>query len=148
MVVNELAARALFNLEAENVARLVQARHGILYSREFPVLDIGMRAAQRPELRLLVDATDWNDRPPSMALLSATGDRLPSGLVPRHPGGVFNSNAHPVTGHPFVCMAGVLEYHTHTSHLQDHWSNYRDRSSHSLAGIVIQVWNAWLHSSP
>jgi hypothetical protein len=32
---------------------------------------------------------------------------------------------HPVTHLPFICMQGFWEYHTHTSHLNDLWQNYK-----------------------
>jgi hypothetical protein len=32
---------------------------------------------------------------------------------------------HPITHLPFICMQGFWEYHTHTSHLNDQWQNYK-----------------------
>lgn len=145
---NEAASKALFEADTEVIAKLTESKKGFLYSISFPTIDIGLRGVGRQELRLRLNATNWNDEPPSITLLASNGERLPGPSVPKHPGGVFNNSAHPVTGHPFVCMAGSLEYHRHTNHLTDLWQNYKDRSTHTLAGIVHQLWRAWLSSTP
>jgi len=48
----------------------------------------------------------------------------------------------PITHLPFVCMIGTNEYHTHSSHVSDAWSQYRD--SRTLGSIVYQIQQGWL----
>jgi hypothetical protein len=84
---------------------------------------------------------EWNELPPSIALLDRDGKYLSA--IARDPGGVFNPGPHPMTGRPFICMRGALEYHTHPSHLNDPWGQLRGKSSYDLGGIVTQVWRAW-----
>jgi len=145
--VNEAAARVLFERDVHGLSeRLLTSRNWNLYSSEFPVLDVGFRGESRAELRLRLVATNWNDEPPSVALLNSAGEFLSQ--LPRHAGNVFNNGAHPATGRPFVCMAGAREYHTHSSHLGDVWENYRKRDGYTLGGILTQLWHAWLKSAP
>ena len=144
---HEAASRALVANEIKVIGRLAATRKWELYSTEFPVIDIGFRNDGRSELRVRILAANWNDDPPSVVLLTADGRPLAGSNVPKHPTGVFNASPHPRTGAPFVCMAGTSEYHTHPSHLNDLWQNYKIRDSHCLAGIATQVWSAWLKSA-
>lgn len=82
---------------------------------------------------------EWDDLPPSLNLFDPdTGQDLPWG---RWPQGVWSvGNPHPVTGKPFLCLPGIREYHTHSSHLGDAWENYRARGTYSLPYIVHRVW--------
>jgi hypothetical protein len=142
---NEAIAKELFDQDAGKIPdKLMAVRNWKLYSREFPVLDIGFQAGGRSEMRVRLTVKNWNDSPPSVALLDSEGNFLNAAQLPKNPGTVFNGGAHPSTGHPFVCMAGTLEYHTHGSHIQDVWDNYKRRDSHTLGGIVTQIWNSWL----
>jgi len=144
---NEAVSRALFDRDASGLSqRLLTSRNWILYGREFPVLDVGFRGEGRRELRVRLVARSWNAEPASAELLNGAGEFLAE--APRHPGGVFNNSAHPATGRPFVCMAGAREYHTHPSHVNDPWENYKNRSAYTLGGILTQLWKAWLKSSP
>jgi hypothetical protein len=36
-------------------------------------------------------------------------------------------------------MPGILEYHTHYSHVGDKWDNYKASPDYSIFGIVSQV---------
>ncbi len=115
-----------------------------MFSRAYPLLDVAFIAAGRRTLRLQLHCEDWNELPPSIALLDVDGSL--TSQPPTGPTGVFNNSAHPATGRPFICMAGAREYHTHSSHIGDHWSNYKLRSGYDLGGIVSQIWSAWLKS--
>jgi hypothetical protein len=144
---NELVSRALFERDVSGLrGRLLTSRKWMLYSREYPVLDVGFRAESRQELRLRLVAKNWNEEPASVELLNSEGEFLTE--APRHPSGVFNNSAHPVTGRPFVCVAGAREYHIHPSHVNDSWENYKNRVAYTLGGILTQLWNAWLKSIP
>ena len=146
---NETASKALFDEDVGKIGeRLLSSRNWELYSREFPVLDVGFRATGRPELRLRLHATNWNDDPPSIEILGPDGTLLPPDRIPRGPTSVFNWNAHPLTGRTFVCMAGSREYHTHNGHSADLWNNYKSKDAFRLGGILTQLWNAWLKTSP
>jgi hypothetical protein len=142
---NDAASKALFvDDTGKLIARLLDARNWKLYGREFPVLDVGFRGAGRTEMRVRLIASNWNDRPPSIELLDGAGAYLTNANIPRNAGSLFNGGPHPSTGRPFVCMAGSLEYHTYSGHVNDVWENYKHRDSHTLGGIVTQLWNAWL----
>jgi hypothetical protein len=104
-------------------------------------VDVSFNDGIRTPLRLRLRAENWNDQPPSAELLETNGALMASDRIPR--GGVFNGGSHPKTKHPFVCMAGLLEYHTHPSHVSDHWENYKSRCSHNLTGILFQLWDSW-----
>lgn len=144
---NEAASKALFERDVLGLgARLLTSRSWRLYGVEFPVLDVGFRAPNRVEFRLRLIAKNWNDDPPCVELLNSAGEFLTH--LPQHPGGVFNNGKHHLTGRPFVCMAGTLEYHTHPSHVGDFWDNYKKRDGYTLGGILTQLWNAWLKSTP
>jgi hypothetical protein len=145
--VNEIVARTLFDKDVSGLSdRLFTVRNWNLYSREFPILDVGFRTAGRIELRLRLVTKNWNDEPPSVDILNSEGEFLTR--APQYPGGPFNNNAHPSTGRPFVCMAGIKEYHTHPSHSNDAWANYKGKADYTLGGILTQLWNAWLKTTP
>lgn len=142
---NEAASRVLFDLDVAGLSkRLLASRNWMLYSREFPVLDVGFRAANRAEFRLRLIAKDWNDQPPSAELLNGSGEFLKQ--LPQYPGGIFHNGNHPSTGRPFICMAGTLEYHTHSSHISDAWENYKKKDAYKLGGIATQIWEGWQKS--
>jgi len=142
---NEAVSRALFERDVSGLSeRLLTSRNWKLYSREFPVLDVGFRAEGRPELRLRLGVKNWNEEPASVELLNSAGEFLIQ--APQHPGSVFNNGAHPATGRPFVCMAGTLEYHTHPSHVNDSWENFKNKVT--LGSLLTQLWSAWLKSKP
>jgi len=141
---NETASRALFEDDVRKISeRLLASRNWKLYNNEFPVLDVGFRGDGRTELRLRFIAANWNDAPPSVELLDASGNFLAANQVPQRPGGVFNQGIHPATSRPFVCMAGTLEYHTHSSHVGDSWNNYKSKDAFTLGGIMTQLWSSW-----
>ena len=131
---NEIVSRTLFDRDISGLSdRLLTVRNWNLYSREFPILDVGLRAVGRAELRLRLVTKNWNDEPPSVEILNNEGEFLTR--LPQYPGSPFNNNAHPRTGRPFVCMAGINEYHTHPSHSNDAWANYKDKADYHWAGF-------------
>ena len=144
---NSVASQELFEEQTKHLkGPLLVARGWTAFSSAFPVLDIGFTSQGRLPIRFQLNCEDWHEKPPSVALLSWEGERLRS--VPTGPTSVFNSSSHPVTGFPFVCMPGSKEYHSHPSHLNDHWENYKTRSGYDLGGIVHQIWLAWMKSRP
>jgi len=136
------AAKALFDEEVANLSAALAKRRGwAFHSVEFPMIDCSFMAPGRTMLRLRLQCDNWNDSPPAISLHAADGTPLTT-LLP-NPTGVFNSNAHPTTGRPFICMRGAREYHTHPSHVGDPWETLKSSSSYSLGGILTQLWNAW-----
>src|SRR5712691_1345042 len=105
---HEAASRALFDEEVEKFRpELFEHRGWTLFSKVYPVIDVGFSASDGSRLRIRMTCNDWNDRPPSVEFLNWHGQLL--SVIERDPAGVFNNSAHPATGKPFVCMRGVRE---------------------------------------
>jgi hypothetical protein len=49
-------------------------------------------------------------------------------------------DAHPVTGLPFLCVAGNREYHSHPQHTGDSWLLHRPLGEGSMSTICDRVW--------
>jgi hypothetical protein len=141
---NEVAAKALFDAEMPALLSLAKLRGWEVHSAAYPLVDVTFVSTERMPLRVQMHAPDWNDTPPSVALLLPSGDLCPSEKLPQH--NMFNRSAHNVTGKPFICSPGTKEYHTHSSHLNDPWDNHRGKSRNNLPGILTQIWNAWQHA--
>jgi hypothetical protein len=142
--VNPLGARALFDVAVAALdERVLASRDWVIHERSFPSLDIAFRNSARSELRVRLNCEDWNDTPPSVALLAPDGTFL-TALPPMRPGStIFNGSPHARTGRPFVCMVGTREYHEHESHVNDLWSNYKSAEGYKLGGIVERLWRGW-----
>jgi hypothetical protein len=146
---NETASRLRFDKDVGTMGdRLLGVRGWKLYTKEFPVLDVGFQAEGRTELRVRLVATNWNDEPPSVELLDKDGNYLTGPKIPQNSGNVFHTDNHHLTGRPFVCMAGAREYHTHSSHTGDLWDNYKRRGGYDLGGIMTQLWHVWKKCTP
>lgn len=92
-----------------------------------------------------MDLKDWNEQPPSISLRDGAGNVLKT--CPANPSGVFNNGPHRHTGLPFVCMKGSLEFHTHESHLNEPWEQFRDKPGFDIGDILFKLWNAWLEGT-
>jgi hypothetical protein len=144
---HEAVSRHLFAEGVKGLGpELCAARGWALHVAEFPILELGFSATGRQSIRMRATCNDWNGLPPSVEWLDNEGKALTA--IPQGSGGQLNNSAHPVTGRPFVCMAGVREYHTHSSHVGDSWENYRERSGYDLGGVLTQLWRVWLEASP
>jgi len=141
-VSKQLFDRAVANLGAE----LCLARGWTVLATAYPVLEVEFSAPTREPIRLRARCDSWDSVPVSLEWLDAEGGALAN--IPQGPGGQLNNSSHPQTGRPFVCMAGVREYHTHPSHLGDSWDNYRGRPGYDLGGVITQVWRAWQKAKP
>jgi hypothetical protein len=140
------AAQALFAEETAAFTQALAARRAwTFHTVAFPMIDCSFSAMNRTPLRLCFTCDDWNDLPPSISLHSLDGALLMQPLT--NTTGVFHPGPHPGTRRLFICMRGAREYHTHPSHVGDHWSNVRGQSSFTLGGILTQVWHAWLKGS-
>lgn len=49
-------------------------------------------------------------------------------------------DSHPDTNQPFLCLAGVREYHTHPQHTGDSWLLHRHLGEGSISTICDRVW--------
>lgn len=144
---NRAASLALFGEQTRHFeGDLLNVRNWSIFSRIFPDLDVGFEGAGRTPFRVRMNCEDWNGLPPSITLLSFSGDALSA--PPTGGPGIFHQGPHPNTGRPFVCMAGAREYHTHPSHISDVWDNYRVATGYDLGGILTRIWNGWLKSAP
>ena len=140
------ASRALFEDEVRNLtSELARRRDWVFHSLDYPVIDCSFTASGRTPLRVRLTCDEWNDLPPSIGLHAADATVLSA--LPSNPSGVFNTNPHPLTGRPFICMRGSREYHTHSSHITDLWSNVKESDAFSLGGILHQLWRAWLRGT-
>lgn len=132
------ASKAKFDAEvALLTADYLRVKQWTLWSAAYPVLDLTIEA-KRP-LRLRVDCDNWNEVPPSVALLSRAGAFLTEAEVQPLAGSIFNQSAHEQTGRPFICMRGVREYHTHSSHRNEVWDSYRGEDGMNILGIITQI---------
>ncbi len=144
-----LAAQTLFRAQVEHIsAKLASSRGWLIHALEYPCIDIAFTADRRTALRLFANCAEWNVEPPSFKLLSAAGVALqsnpPAAEISPNRTGVFNTSAHPATGLPFICSPGSREYHTHSSHTNDHWDSYRGQTGYDLGGLLTRYWHAWL----
>jgi hypothetical protein len=141
--VNAVAAAALFDVEvARFSSRVLECRGWEVLSRTFPLLEIVFRHPGKEPLLLIMKFDGWNAQPPSAEM--ATPDRRPLTRPLQGGPGIFHVGPHPATGRPFICMAGVREYHTHPSHIGDLWDAYRARGDYDIGGILTRIWNGWL----
>jgi hypothetical protein len=145
--VNTEASQALFEEQTTQFSgELLELRKWRMVQHSCPILDVCFEQPGRTAMRVRMMCDDWNELPPSVTLLAEDGTALPA--APTGPTGIFHQGPHPLTGHLFVCMAGIREYHTHSSHTADLWENYRTRSGYDLGGILTRIWNGWLKSQP
>jgi len=146
-VVHEAVSRQIFDDAVRGLGPdLCKERGWTILVAVYPILEIEFVAVERQSARIRALCDAWNGIPPSVTWLDATGSPLAS--IPQGPGGQLNNGPHSETGRPFVCMAGVREYHTHSSHTGDLWENYKERPGYDLGGIITQVWRAWQQAKP
>jgi Predicted metal binding domain len=142
-------SREAFEIESKRVLEnhdLVLDRGLLVVVCSYPYFTVA--AIHRPTGKIRVfrfKFDDWNDMPPALSLVDAeTGQELPGTLWPTdslghwHPKG-WISEAGIETSIPFMCMAGIREYHTHRSHIGDKWENYKTQAGFDLPGIVLKV---------
>jgi hypothetical protein len=147
-----LVSRSLFDEQVKGLTpRLAESRDWVFHMVEYPVVELAFTAPQgsRPPLRLRLQCDNFNEQPPSVTLLDAAGGVLPCTNPPRreilpNPSNIFHAGPHPKFGRPFICMAGTLEYHTHPSHLTDHWDRYRSNDGYDIGGLLTRIWHGWL----
>ncbi len=55
-------------------------------------------------------------------------------------------DSHPETNQPFLCLAGIREYHTHPQHTGDNWLLHRELGEGSITTICDRVWRYMVNS--
>ena len=135
---HEVLARTNFERDVADLGAVAANSYQLTVNgRVYPILDVTI-CHSRP-LRLRLRADDWDDQPPSIELLNPDG----SAMTDRLPGSIFHPGPHPATGRPFICMRGSREFHTHPSHLNESWAQYRGQDGMGLIGIVMQIATTW-----
>lgn len=142
-----LVASQIFDEEVGRLAAnavLLADRGWWIVQKAFPTLRVAILHRATSKIRLFeFSFDDWNDQPPSLRLLDAeTLQELAGNLWPTngsywHHGGWSGTVGRP--GAAFMCMPGILEYHNHSSHTGDLWTNYKNLDDFTLGGIVAQV---------
>ncbi len=140
------ASKALFDEEVQKIGqRLLDARSWIILEKEYPILDVLFTSESKGKLRIRLNCTDWNELPPSVAILNEDGQHYTA--APTEATNIFHAGPHQKTGLPFICMIGSLEYHTHESHIADHWESYRNKAEHDLGSLLTKIWKGWLNGA-
>lgn len=121
---------------------LASTRGWVLHEVHYPLIDCEFKRTGRTPLRLKLLFDGWDDQPPIITLHSSDGALLAS--LPPNPTSIFNSSAHPITGRPFICMAGSREFHTHSSHLNEPWSRLKGKPGFGIGDILTKLWHGWL----
>jgi len=138
---NTTLSMALFDEQTKHFnARLIELRSWKVNEISYPNLNITFHQLGRKPFRIRMRCDRYDELPPAVDLLDETGIYLtqtPTGS------GVINGGNHPGTQRPFICSPGSLEYHTHPSHLNDAWENYKGKSGFDLGGILTQIFYAW-----
>lgn len=106
---------------------------------EYPALIVGLywRAAGR-EIRLHVQADNYDYLPPRGWWVGEDGSPLPARLVPS--GGGFQRPPNPYgEDRGWLCFPGWREYHDHQSHLGDAWASRAALPECRLPGTLVQL---------
>lgn len=165
-VAEPTVSRAKFEREIDELQaqeRDYRRRGWILARAEFPQAVVVMAAPQLAPPAVVTgvrfDYTDYDARPPSVRLVDPfteepyTAERLPTqllrGVQPELPPGVqlppgaeVAAVPQPLMQHygegtiPFLCLAGVREYHDHPRHRGDHWELHRTAGAGRLVRIL------------
>lgn len=108
---------------------------------KYPSLTVGLRCkATGAELRLRVQADNYDYLPPRGWWVAGDGSPLPAGRVPA--GGGFQPPPNPYgEDKSWLCFPGWREYHDHQSHQDNPWPALRRRKEYGLSGLIVQLWN-------
>lgn len=83
-----------------------------------------------PPSLTFIDPLTGKPLPPSIPALKREGAELRNLIV----------GVHPDTGLPFLCLAGIREYHRHPQHSGDDWLRYRAQRMGAPAVICERIW--------
>lgn len=142
---NKSLSKEIFDNESGSFPdKLLELRSWIINEKSYPILDVTFHSTTRKPLRIRMICDNYNEEAATIQLLNEDGTILqhaPTGH------GVINPSLHPTTLRPFICSPGSKEYHTHSSHLNDSWENYRGQSGFDLGGMLTKIYNAWLKTT-
>lgn len=142
-------SRQLFEEEVGKIlgnADLMVDRGWVVLIASYPEFTVAVKHRKTNRIRVFRFVFDeWNDLPPKLSLVDGeTLQELPGAMWPtdglghwHHTGWISAGGIS--TSQPFMCMAGIREYHTHQSHVNDSWENYKSVSGFDLGGIVMKV---------
>lgn len=117
-----------------------RARNWKIISKNFPELLVEMSSESKEPLRVLCNLQDYPTTAPSYKFLNK--ENSPLVTIPYLKGGYINMSAHPISKTAFICAPGAREYHTHGSHAQDLWDNYRNKlDEYGLIAILSKISN-------
>ena len=165
-MVDPAVSRAKFDREVDEfraLEREYRRRGWILARAEFPHAVVVMAVPQLSPPAIvtgvLFDYTDYDARPPSVKLVDSfseepyPAERLPTRLVrgvppalapglELPPGVTLAPSVQPLMQDygpgtiPFLCLAGVREYHDHPGHTGDPWELHRTSGAGRLVRIL------------
>lgn len=121
-----LLSQELLKKELDRLTEtFLRIRNWKVHSSKLPSFIVEMNSEGRDPLYVRCDCTDYPTTAPSYQFLDKSLNLLTS--LPGINGGYINMSPHPITGGAFICAPGAREYHTHSSHTNDLWENYRNR---------------------
>lgn len=139
---NKVYSEALFDEQTKHFSqKLLGIRSWSINKISYPILDITFTYLKRIPFRVRMICEDYDELPCSIELLAANGEYLKIAPIGSS---VINRGKHHNTNRPFICSPGSREYHTHNSHKNDSWDNYKGKSSYDIGGMITQIHNAWL----
>jgi hypothetical protein len=127
----------------------------VAFAGQLPMGPYAVKGAQIPLISACVriDFANYDLWPPSVTFIDyVTG-------LPAYPpiGHAFLRGAsgqaqdvlidpHPITGRPFLCVAGTREYHTHPQHDGHLWLARRNSGEGTLARLCDLIWRGMVRS--
>jgi hypothetical protein len=136
------ASEELFISEVEKLTgnpRLLEINGWVVKSTTYPYLKLEMLHRKSGKVvAFQFECTDWDEQPPSLTV---------DGAWPNGGNGHWHQSGSPLGGGGFCCMAGIREYHRHSSHITDRWENYRGKPGFSLVEIILKVSGALQHAN-
>jgi hypothetical protein len=127
----------------------------VAFASQLPMGPYAIKGAQIPLISCCVriDFVNYDLWPPSVTFIDfLTG--LPAYPPMGHAflrgmSGVAQDvliDPHPITGRPFLCVAGTREYHTHPQHNGDLWLVRRTSGEGTLARLCDLLWRGMVRS--
>jgi hypothetical protein len=132
---------------------LYRARGILLVKADFPVVIVALAAPQLSPPAIvtgaLFDYTNYDTRPPSVRLVNPfTGvpymakelpTNLPRATVEGGPPSTALMAFYSPDDIPFLCLAGVREYHDHPGHSGNSWELYRASGAGRLVRLLDHI---------
>lgn len=122
-------------------APFVEAHGWEVLSTDYPVFEVVFtHPASQRRVGFRFSFDNWNQTAPSLELFDPDQDGRPPLPWEKWPRKGWAAGAtHPGTRRPFLCLPGIREYHTHSSHKNDHWEPLAGRDSYSMLNLIHRV---------